>query len=136
MMDDVNGAYSLVISSPMKMIAVRDPHGFRPLCYGITSDGDHVVASETCALYAVGAEYVKDIEPGEILVFDEKGGTSRKEHCKSKPKRTCIFEYIYFARPDSRIDGISVHRSRLLLGELLYEAAPAEADVVIGMPDS
>ncbi len=135
-MNDIEGAYSLVISSPTKMIAVRDPHGFRPLCYGITPDGDHVIASETCALYAVGAQWVKDLEPGEMLVFEEDGVISRKEHCNTKPKRTCIFEYIYFARPDSKIDGISVHRSRLLLGKLLAKASPVEADIVIGVPDS
>ncbi len=135
-MYDLEGAYSLVITSPTKMIAVRDPHGFRPLCYGITPDGDHVVASETCALYSVGAEWVKDLEPGEILVFDDNGVTSRKEHCGRVHKKTCIFEYIYFARPDSKIDGISVHRSRLLLGRLLYETAPVKADIVIGVPDS
>lgn len=135
-MNDMHGAYSLVISSPAKMIAVRDPYGFRPLCYGVTADGSHVIASETCALYAVGAEYVRDIEPGEILVFDGAGVTSRREHCNSAPKRACIFEYIYFARPDSFIDGISVHRSRLKLGRLLAKAAPAEADLVIPVPDS
>ena len=136
MMCDAEGAYSLVITSPMKMIAARDPHGFRPLCYGVTPDGDHVVASETCALYAVGAEWIKDVEPGEILVFDRDGVTSRKEHCNRQPKRTCIFEYIYFARPDSRVDGISVHGSRLRLGEMLYETAPVDADIVTGVPDS
>ena len=135
-MDEMEGAYSLVITSPTKMIAVRDPHGFRPLCYGVTPEGDRVVASETCALHAVGAEYVKDLEPGEILVFDGGEVISRKEHCKKAPKRICIFEYIYFARPDSRIDGISVHGSRLLLGKLLYESAPVDADIVIGVPDS
>ncbi|MBQ7583960.1 MAG: amidophosphoribosyltransferase [Lachnospiraceae bacterium] len=135
-MHDIEGAYSLVITSPAKMIAVRDPYGFRPLCYGITPDGDQVVASETCALYAVGAEWVKDLEPGEILVFDEKGVTSRREHCGRASKKLCIFEYIYFARPDSRIDGISVHGSRLKLGKLLAKASPVEADIVIGVPDS
>ncbi len=135
-MNDIEGAYSLVITSPAKMIAVRDPYGFRPLCYGITKDGDHVVASETCALYSVGAEWVKDLEPGEMLVFDENGVTSRKEHCGKANKKICIFEYIYFARPDSMIDGISVHRSRLLLGKLLANASSVEADIVIGVPDS
>ena len=135
-MYDLEGAYSLVITSPTKMIAVRDPHGFRPLCYGVTKDGAYVVASETCALYAVGAEWVKDLEPGEMLVFDDNGVTSRREHCDSAPKRICIFEYIYFARPDSRIDGISVHRSRLLLGAILAKTAPVDADIVIGVPDS
>ena len=135
-MYDIEGAYSLVITSPAKMMAVRDPYGFRPLCYGVTSDGDHVIASESCALYAAGAEWVRDLEPGEILVFDEKGVTSRKEHCGKVSKRICIFEYIYFARPDSRIDGISVHGSRLKLGTLLAKSSPVDADVVIGVPDS
>ena len=135
-MYDLEGAYSLVITSPTKMIAVRDPHGFRPLCYGVTKDGSYVVASETCALYAVGAEWVKDLEPGEMLVFDDNRVTSRREHCDSAPKRICIFEYIYFARPDSRIDEISVHRSRLLLGSILAKTAPVDADIVIGVPDS
>lgn len=135
-MYDIEGAYSLVITSPAKMIAVRDPHGFRPLCYGITPEGDHVVASETCALYSVGAEYVKDLAPGEMLVFDENGVTSRTEHCNTAPRKTCVFEYIYFARPDSRIDGISVHGSRLKLGALLAAESPVDADIVIGVPDS
>ena len=98
---DLEGAYSLVVTSPAKMIALRDPHGFRPLCYGVTPDGDHVVASESCALYAVGAEFKRNLEPGEMLVFDETGVISHKEHCGIAPKRSCIFEYIYFARPDS-----------------------------------
>ena len=135
-MYDIEGAYSLVITSPAKMMAVRDPYGFRPLCYGVTSDGDHVIASESCALYAAGAEWVRDLEPGEILVFDEKGVTSRKEHCGKVSKRICIFEYIYFARPDSRIDGISAHGSRLKLGTLLAKSSPVDADIVIGVPDS
>ena len=135
-MNDIHGAYSLVISSPSKMIAVRDPFGFRPLCYGITADGSHVVASETCALYAVGAQFVRDIEPGEMVVFDGDNVISRKEHCNSAPKKTCIFEYIYFARPDSRIDGISVHASRIKLGRILARTSPADADVVMGVPDS
>ncbi len=135
-MSEIHGAYSLVISSPTKMIAVRDPFGFRPLCYGVTEDGSHVVASETCALYAVGAKFVRDIEPGEILVFDGDDVISRKEHVGTAPRKTCIFEYIYFARPDSRIDGISVHGSRLKLGAMLAQESPADADVVIGVPDS
>ncbi len=135
-MNDLHGAYSLVITSPSKMIAVRDPYGFRPLCYGKRPDGSHVVASETCALYAVGAEYIRDVEPGEMIVFGSDKVISRKEHCNTAPKKTCIFEYIYFARPDSRIDGISVHRSRLLLGSILAKSSPVEADMVMGVPDS
>ena len=135
-MYDLEGAYSLVITSPAKMIAVRDPHGFRPLCCGITPSGSYVVASESCALYAVGAKWLRDILPGEILVFDGDRVISRTEHCNRAPKKTCIFEYIYFARPDSRIDGISVHHARIHLGSVLAETVPVEADLVTGVPDS
>lgn len=135
-MPTLEGAYSLVLMSSTKLIAVRDPRGFRPLCYGITEDETYVVASESCALRAVGAEFVRDVEPGEILIFSEKGVESRKEHCKQKEKRTCIFEHIYFARPDSVIDGMSVHKARVKAGEILAERFPVEADVVIGVPDS
>jgi len=130
------GAYSLVIMSAQKLIAVRDPRGFRPLCYGITEDGTYVVASESCALRAVGAEFIRDVEPGEILVFTTEGVVSRKEHCNTKEKRTCVFEHIYFARPDSVIDGMSVHEARVKAGEILSKTYPVEADVVIGVPDS
>lgn len=135
-MDSLEGAYSLILMSSAKMIAVRDPHGFRPLCYGQMPDGTYVIASESCALSAVGAEFVRDVLPGEILVFSESGVTSRKEHCDTQQKKTCIFEYIYFARPDSVIDGIPVSRSRRRAGELLAESHPADADIVIGVPDS
>ncbi len=104
-MDTLDGAYSLVLMSSQKLICARDPYGFRPLCYGRTRDGMYVAASESCALKAVGAEFVRDLEPGEILVFGPEGLVSRREHCGKKPKKTCIFEYIYFARPDSVIDG-------------------------------
>ena len=103
------------------MIAARDPYGFRPLCYGQMPDGDYVVASESCALSAVGAEFVRDLLPGEILVFSQNGVESRKEHCSKQKKKTCIFEYIYFARPDSVIDSVCVHESRMRAGELLSE---------------
>ncbi|MCQ2537705.1 MAG: amidophosphoribosyltransferase [Lachnospiraceae bacterium] len=132
----LEGAYSLVLMSSTKMLAVRDPQGFRPLCYGITEDGTYVVASESCALRAVGAEFVRDVEPGEILVFSKNGVEERREHCNTKAKRTCIFEHIYFARPDSEIDGVSVHKARLKAGEILARSFPVEADVVIGVPDS
>lgn len=135
-MNLLEGAYSLVMMSSAKMIAARDPYGFRPLCYGKTEDGAYVVASESCALSAVGAEFIRDILPGEILVFSKDGVESRKEHCEKEKRKTCIFEYIYFARPDSVIDGISVHESRMRAGELLAESYPVEADVVIGVPDS
>lgn len=132
----LEGAFSLVLESAKKMIAVRDPRGFRPLCYGITPEGVYVVASESCALRAVGAAFVRDLQPGEILVFSENGVESRKEHCRKKEQKTCIFEYIYFARPDSEIDGVSVHESRVKAGEILAKHYPVEADVVIGVPDS
>lgn len=134
--ESLDGAYSLVLMSATKMIATRDPHGFRPLCYGKTEDGAYVVASESCALSAVGATPIRDVLPGEILVFSEQGVISRKEHCKTKKKRTCIFEYIYFARPDSVIDGIPVSAARIRAGELLAKEYPAKADIVIGVPDS
>ncbi len=135
-MNLLEGAYSLVMISSTKMIAARDPYGFRPLCYGKTADGAYVAASESCALSAVGAEFIRDVLPGEILVFTENGVESRREHCKKQRRRTCIFEYIYFARPDSVIDGISVHESRMKAGELLAESYPEWADIVIGVPDS
>ena len=109
----LDGAYSLVLMSPQKLICARDPYGFRPLCFGKTADGVYAVASETCALRAVGAEPVRDVEPGEILVFSKGGVESRREHCGKQRKSLCVFEYIYFARPDSVIDGVSVHASRI-----------------------
>ena len=135
-MNTLDGAYSLVLMSPQKLICARDPYGFRPLCYGKTADGIYVVASESCAIKAVGAEVVRDVEPGEILVFSKNGVVSRREHCGKKDKKLCVFEYIYFARPDSVIDGISVHASRVRAGKILAKAQPVEADVVIGAPDS
>ncbi len=135
-MNLLEGAYSLVLISSTKMIAARDPYGFRPLCYGKMADGAYVVASESCALSAVGAEFIRDVLPGEILVFTKNGVESRREHCEKQRQRTCIFEYIYFARPDSVIDGISVHESRMKAGELLAESYPKCADIVIGVPDS
>ena len=135
-MEIIDGAYSLVLMSPQKLICARDPYGFRPLCYGKTPEGIYVVASESCALKAVGAEFVRDVEPGEILVFSSNGVVSRKEHCRKKEKKLCIFEYIYFARPDSTIDGVSVHRARMRAGAILAKTHSVEADVVVGVPDS
>ena len=132
----LEGAYSLVLMSPRKLICARDPHGFRPLCYGKTADGTYVAASESCALAAVGAEFVRDLEPGEILVFSRDGVVSRREHCGRAEPTPCIFEYIYFARPDSVIDGVSVHAARLRAGEILASTYPVQADVVAGVPDS
>ena len=135
-MNILEGAYSLVLMSPQKLICARDPYGFRPLCYGKTQDGMYVIASESCALKAVGAEFIRDVEPGEIIVFSKNGIVSRKEHCDSKKKKLCIFEYIYFARPDSEIDGVSVHLSRIEAGKILAREHPADADIVVGVPDS
>ncbi len=132
----LEGAYSLVLMSPQKLICARDPYGFRPLCFGKTVDGIYVIASESCAIRAVGAEFIRDIEPGEILIFSKEGITSRREHCGEKQKKICVFEYIYFARPDSVIDGRSVHLARIRAGEILARTHDADADLVIGVPDS
>lgn len=135
-MDVIEGAYSLIVMSPSKMIAARDPNGFHPLCYGRRGDGSYVIASETCALDAVGAVFERSVEPGEIVVFTEDGVISDKSHCGKVKPSFCIFEYIYFARPDSVLEGDSVHRARFKAGALLAEQYPVEADVVIGVPDS
>ena len=132
----VKGAYSLVIMSPSKLIAVRDAHGFRPLCYGKTEDGRYVVASESCALDAVSAKFIRDIRTGEIVVFDQDGARSITDHCGEADGSLCVFEYIYFARPDSVIDGCSVHNARMRAGAFLALEHPVQADVVIGVPDS
>ena len=164
-MNVLDGAYSLIVMSPQKLICVRDPYGFRPLCYGKTEDGIYIIASESCALKAVGASFIRDVAPGEMLVFsriDEESSAareksseteeketegkrmfvpavrvdSRREHCGRKPQHSCVFEYIYFARPDSVIDGVSVCAARTLSGRILARIHPAEADIVIGVPDS
>ena len=135
-MTSLEGAYSLILMSSAKMIAVRDPYGFRPLCYGKMPDGSYVIASESCALTSVGAELIRDLLPGEILVFSEEGVESRREHCGTQKQKTCIFEYIYFARPDSVIDKISVSAARIQAGKLLAQTKPVKADIVIGVPDS
>ena len=135
-MERLEGAYSLVISSPSKLIAVRDPHGFRPLCMGELRDGSVVFASESCALDAIGARFLRDLRPGEIVVADGKGLRSIETHCGKVPKSLCVFEFIYFARPDSVIDGSSVHVARQRAGAFLALEHPVQADVVIGVPDS
>ncbi|MEE1018306.1 MAG: amidophosphoribosyltransferase [Acutalibacteraceae bacterium] len=132
----IKGAYSLVIMSPSKLIAVRDENGFRPLCYGQTPDGAYVVASESCALDTVGAKLIRDLRPGEIVVFDKNGVRSITDHCGKAPEKFCVFEYIYFARPDSVINGCSVHEARLRAGAFLALEHPCQADVVVGVPDS
>lgn len=135
-MDILEGAYSLVISSPRKLIAVRDPHGFRPLCMGKRPDGILVFSSESCGLDAVGATFLRDIDPGEVVTVDHLGIRSDRSHCGIVPKRTCVFEYIYFSRPDSLVDGESVTLARQRAGAFLAGEHPVPADVVIGVPDS
>ena len=134
-MNVIKGAYSCIAMSATKLVAFRDPNGFRPLCLGKTKTDGYVVASETCALDSVGAKYIRDIEPGEIVTISQDGISSMK--CEHKcQKSLCIFEYIYFARPDSVIEGLSVHEARLNAGRILAKEAPVDADVVIGVPDS
>ena len=131
----LRGAFSLIVMSPQKLIAARDPWGFRPLCMG--RRGDAVIfASETCALTAVGATFERELEPGEIVVASRDGVRSIRENCAAASSHMCIFEYIYFARPDSVLCGQSVHQARRNAGRLLAQACPVEADVVIGVPDS
>jgi len=131
----IKGSFAIVILTEDKLIGVRDPNGIRPLCIGKFDDNSYVMCSETCALDAVGAEFVRDVNPGEIVIIDKEGIKSINFAEKTKCE-TCVFEYIYFARPDSVIDGISVYNSRELAGEELYREAPVEADIVIGVPDS
>ena len=133
-MQVIKGAYSLVVMSPTKLIACRDPHGFRPLCMGRIGD-DVVFASESCALDAIGATFVRDIEAGEVVVVNEEGIHSYKMPGACHDGM-CIFEFIYFARPDSVIDGSSVHEARIRAGSFLALDHPVQADVVIGVPDS
>jgi amidophosphoribosyltransferase len=135
-MHKLKGAYSLLIMSPQKMIAVRDENGMHPLCFGKRDNGEYVISSETCALNSVGATFVRDVKPGEIIVFTKEGMRSITEHCDKKPERFCVFEYLYTARPDSIIAGRSVHAARQRAGALLAKAYPIKADVVIGVPDS
>ncbi len=133
-MSVIQGAYSLVVMSPRKMIAARDPHGFRPLVIGKTGKS-YIFCSETCALDTIGAEFIRDVEPGEVIVVED--GEMRSLHYPIKcDPTTCVFEYIYFARPDSVIDGASVEFARQEAGRYLAEEHPVEADVVIGVPDS
>lgn len=132
----MEGAYSLIVMSATKLIAARDRRGMRPLCYGVTENGSYIVASESCALAAVGATFVRDILPGEILVFSKDGIQSITTHCDRAEKALCVFEYIYFARSDSNIDGVSVHETRLKAGHFLAKSHPVDADIVIGVPDS
>ncbi len=133
-METLKGAYSFVLMSPRKLIAARDPMGFRPLCMGTIGEAV-VFASESCALEAVGADFVRDIEPGEVVVASAKGIESIKTKCGGASS-LCVFEYVYFARNDSVIDGESVHLARVRAGRSLAQEYPIEADVVVGVPDS
>ncbi|MBR5134790.1 MAG: amidophosphoribosyltransferase [Clostridia bacterium] len=132
----LEGCYTLCVMSPKKLIAVRDPQGFRPLCIGTTESGGYVFASESCALDAVGATFLRDVEPGEIVVAEKDGLRSITTHCNKEQNALCVFEYVYIARPDSVIDGTSVHAARKRAGVLLARENPVDADVVIGVPDS
>lgn len=153
-MSELMGAYSLICMSPSKLMAARDPFGLRPLCFGKTADGCYVFASESCALDAVGAVFIRDLLPGEIIVVDgsgkkpampsaelvEKGTGCRiysiRDHFDKSKHSLCVFEYIYFARSDSVIEGASVHEARRRAGKYLAKEHPADADLVIGVPDS
>lgn len=130
----LKGAYGLVIASPRKLIGVRDPLGIRPLCLGKREDS-YIIASENCALTAIGARFIRDIQPGEIVTISHNGITSNLDLKKGKPAH-CIFEYIYFARLDSTLDGVSVYESRKKAGAALAKAYPVTADLVTGVPDS
>ena len=136
-MKKLKGAYSLVIMSPRKLIGVRDPYGFKPLCIG-RRDNAYILASETCALETIGAEFIRDVEPGEIVAITAEGIASNREMCLPDPEREarCIFEYIYFARPDSVFDGVGVYHSRIQAGRFLAADSPVEADLVVGVPES
>ena len=132
----LKGAFSIVIASPRKLIGARDPFGFKPLCIGKRGNA-YIITSETCALDTTGAEFVRDVEPGEIVTITPDGIHSDKSLCIPAEKHArCIFEYIYFARPDSHIDGVSVYGSRILAGRLLAKDSYVDADLVVGVPES
>ncbi|MHC1696156.1 MAG: amidophosphoribosyltransferase [Eubacteriales bacterium] len=133
-MEQIHGSYSLIVMSPQKLIAARDPYGYRPLCIG-KKDETYFFASETCALDAVGASFIRNVEPGEVVVADVHGLHSVKPGNREKAG-ICVFEYIYFARSDSVIDGISVYDFRVRAGKRLAQKSKVEADLVIGVPDS
>lgn len=131
----IKGAYALVILAGNKLVGVRDPYGIRPLCLGINENGDYILASESCAIDAVGGTLIRDVLPGEMVIIDENGVKSVK-YSENNKKAPCSFEHIYFARPDSVIDGLNVYDSRVEAGRLLAKQMKVDADVVIGVPDS
>lgn len=136
-MDVIEGAYCLVVMSATKIIAVRDPYGIRPLCIGILPENQgYVFASESVALDTVGAEFLRDVKPGEIVIADINGLRFIDDKCNTKPFSLCVFEYMYFSRPDSVIEGTCVHEARIQAGKYLAKSSPVDADVVIGAPDS
>lgn len=135
-MKRIKGAYALVVSSPRKMIGARDPFGLKPLCIG-KRDNTYFLASESCAIAAVDAEFVRDVRPGEIVTITKDGVSSDMSMAVPAEKQArCIFEYIYFARTDSTIDGVNVYHSRITAGRALAQSYPVEADLVVGVPDS
>lgn len=130
----LKGGYALIVMSPRKIIGIRDPLGLKPLCLGRRGK-EYILSSESCALNAIDAEFVRDIEPGEIISITKDGISSDRSLCQCKHAH-CIFEYIYFARLDSCMDGISVYNSRIKAGRLLAQSYPVDADLVVGVPDS
>lgn len=133
----IKGAYSLVVMSPRKLIGARDPYGFKPLCIG-KRENSYIITSETCALDTIGAEFVRDVLPGETVTITPDGGiiSDLSRALSEEQEARCIFEYIYFARPDSHIDGVSVYASRIQAGRFLAMDSPVEADLVVGVPES
>ena len=131
----VSGAYALLVMGSKKLVGIRDPFGLKPLCLG-KKGNSYILASESCAIESIGGTVIRDVEPGEIIVIDKDGYTSHKRETRPEKYRPCIFEYIYFARPDSIIDNQSVYESRFLAGRILAERYPVEADVVMPVPDS
>ncbi len=133
----MKGAYSLVVMSPRKLIGARDPFGFKPLCIG-KRDNAYIITSETCALDTIGAEFVRDVLPGEVVTITENGEiqSDMTNAIPQEKQGRCIFEYIYFARMDSRFDGVSVYHARIMAGQFLAKDSPVEADLVVGVPES
>jgi len=132
----LDGGLSFILMSPQKLVVARDKYGFHPICYGSRENSQYVIATETCALDSVGATLVRELAPGEIVVFTTNEVKTIDEHCGKHPESLCIFEYVYTSRPDSNIAGLSVHEARKRAGALLAKAHPVEADVVVGVPDS
>ena len=133
-MSKIEGAYSCIAMSPTKLIAFRDKYGFRPLCLGKTKTGGYIIASESCAIDSVDGQFIRDIAPGEILTISSDG--LKSDFIESNKTSLCVFEFIYFSRPDSIIEGASVHQARLNAGKILAQESPVDADIVIGVPDS